>query len=208
MAIEIKDSDFDKMKWNFNLLSPSSSITKIFPDLGAIFSEYKNIRTDNLTNEQILRYIVLCYHRNSPFYNKIENLMERKREVMNYLKAMVLDDGLYPNDIQLILRSVDATVGKAIVHFCKFENSLLYLAFSQTMEAYLGLLDQFTVKTTSNKESKDIQDMILKMGQVEQRLDSLSIKLFQQDKLQADFVPAFLIEESRKKKVIPEDWAT
>lgn len=205
--MELKDGDFKKMKWDFSLLSPKTSVTKIFPDLGDMFGEYKEIQTDNFSNEQILRYIILCYHRGSPFYNKIDNVMERKREVMNYLNAPTDSAGLYLVDIQRILRASDPIVGRMIIHFCKFENSLVYLAYTQTMEAYLGMLDQFTAKTTTTKESKDLQETILKMTAIEQRLDSLAVKLFQQDRLQSDFVPAFLVEQSRKRKVIPEDYA-
>lgn len=198
-------ADFDKMKWQINSLSEKESALEKFPELNNRFLEFAKVKTISLSNDQIVRYIVYCYHRKSPFVEHYENVLERKTMILDFMKIKPGADGKYQVDIQDIVRSKDENVGRMILQFCKFENSMAWMALVQTQEAYLNLFDQ--MEASSSKEAKEVSDVIIKMEQIEKRIDNLSSKLFQQDKYQSDFVASAQLEESRKRKLVPEHYA-
>jgi len=94
-----------------------------------------------------------------------------------------------------------------IIQFCKFENSLAYFAFVQTVEAYLSMNTKLGQDLEGAKESKDTADVMIKLDKVEERIDKLADKLFQRDKDLKDFIGSVLVMEGRSKKIVPEDYA-
>lgn len=195
--MEFKEKDWLGMKWRVD-----TSPAKNYPDLMDRFIEFGGFKTDTLSADQLIKYIVFCYHRRSPFVEKIENLIERKAEVMNYLKVGTDKDGYFAKDVQDIIRSSDDKVGKMIIQFCKFENSLVYTALIQTQEAYFKLFEQMNAVISDTKESKDVADVLIKLEKIEDRMKKLANELFLQDKEQANFVASTQVVAARIKVAV------
>jgi len=204
--MDVNKKDFTGMEWRIDELPDNEKCVDAFPELKNIFLEFLNYKTESLTNDQIIRMIVYCYHRKSPFVEKMDNIIERKTAVFNYLKVKD-NKGIYPKDIQAIIKSSDAKTAKLIYQFCKFENSLTYFALVTTTEAYIKMNEKLGDDMEGSKESKDTVDIMIKLQKVEERIDYLADKLFKRDKDLKDFVGSVLIIEGRKKKLWVEDWA-
>lgn len=194
---DFKEKDFSVMRWRID-----TAPAKNYPDLMDRFIEFGGFKTDSLSNDQLIKYIVFCYHRRSPFVEKIENLIERKAEVMNRLKVGTDKDGYFAKDVQDIIRSSDDKVGKMIIQFCKFENSLVYTALIQTQEAYFKLFEQMNAVISDTKESKDVADVLIKLEKIEDRMKKLANELFLQDKEQANFVASTQVVAARAKVAV------
>lgn len=204
--LELRDKDWERMKWDIQNLPFTKRCLSEHPELGNRFLEYRDVSTVNLSTDILVRYIVLNYHRFSPFVEKCDNPMERKIHVLHYLKVKD-KDGVYPEDVQRVLKNDYEAVGKMIIQFVKFENSLDYFAFTQTMETWFTLNEQLGTYLTSAKDSKDTADIMIKMDKVDERRDSLANKLFQRDKDLKNFIGSVLVEEGRRKnKIVPEDY--
>lgn len=204
--MDVNKKDFTGMEWRIDELPDNEKCVDTFPELKNIFLEFLNYKTESLTNDQIIRMIVYCYHRKSPFVEKMDNIIERKTAVFNYLKVKD-NKGIYPKDIQAIIKSSDAKTAKLIYQFCKFENSLTYFALVTTTEAYIKMNEKLGDDMEGSKESKDTVDIMIKLQKVEERIDYLADKLFKRDKDLKDFVGSVLIVEGRKKKIFPEDYS-
>lgn len=199
--MELRESELTKMRWRIDK-QPASS----FKDLMDRFEEFKSSQTVNLSNEQIINYIVWTYHKNSPFVERFENIIERKAEVLKYLGVKPQKDGYFAEDIQKVIKSSDEVVGKMVIQFVRFENSLSYYALVQTLESYCKLLDQLGEEVGSSKEAKETTETIIKMKKVKEAVDELAAEVFRQDAYQADFVAAHQIEQGRKSRIIPEHY--
>ena len=77
--MELRESELSKMRWRID----KNPITD-YKDLIDRFEEHKNSRTTNLSNELIIKYIVWTYHKNSPFVERFDNIIERKAEVLEW----------------------------------------------------------------------------------------------------------------------------
>lgn len=204
--MDIEKNDFAKMKWPLHLLDRKTMWIQ-YADLKNRFLEYLDIYTPSLTNDDIVLFIVYCYHRYSPFVEKMDNIIERKVAILKYLNIEPKADGKYAPDIQDILRSNNEVIGKMIIQFVKFENSLTYFAFVQAVETFFAMNTQMAKELSTAKEAKEAGDVIIKLNAVEDRIDKLADKLFQRDRDLKDFLGSLTVIEGRKHKLVPEDYA-
>lgn len=204
--VEIVEKDYEKLKWRIDKVPFDKKCIEVYPELGDIFLEFLTLKTDTLSNDMLIRFIIFCYHRNSPYIEKITNPIERKVAVFNYLKIEE-KNGAFPSDIQSIVKSISPRVAKMIYQFCKFEDSLTYFALVTTTEVYIQMNEQLGSEMSSAKDSKDTADVLVKLEKIEDRIDKLSSKLFKQDIMLKDFIGSVLVVEGRKKKITAEDWA-
>ena len=177
-----------------------------YPELKNQFLEFLNFSTDTLSSDMLIRFIVLCYDRTSPYVQKMENIMERKVAIFNYLKIEEIK-GSFPADVQGIIKSADSKVAKIVYQFCKFQDSLTYFALVTTVETYIQMNESLGESMSSARDSKDTADVLVKLDKIEDRIDKLSNKLFKHDTMMKDFIGSVLVVEGRKHKIIPEDVA-
>lgn len=204
--IEIVENDFSKMKLDIHTLPLDESCQNTYPEIANIFLEWSKYRTESLTNDILIRFIIFCYDRRSPFVEKIENPIERKIAVLNHLKVPAIN-GVFPDDIQKIVKSLDGKTAKVIYHFCKFQDSLTYFALVTTTETYISLNEKLGEEIGSSKESKDTVDVMIKLQKIEERIDYLSDKLFKRDTDLKDFIGSVLVMEGRKHRLFAEDYS-
>ncbi len=204
--IDIATKEFEKLKYRVDLVPLSENCCDKIPDLKNIFLEYKGYKTPTLTNDLLVRFIVLTYDQKSPFVEKLNNIKERKVAVLNYLQIQD-KDGVFPEDIQDIVKSTDPTTARVVYQYCKFQYSLAYFAFVTTVETYISMNERLGEDISSAKDTKDTADILVKLDKVEERIEKLSDKLFKRDTDLKDFIGSVLVVEGRKKKILPEDWA-
>jgi hypothetical protein len=200
--LEITDREFSKLKYAVHSIPLNESCCDRLPDLRNVFLEYPVFGTATLTNDLAIRFIVFCYDRKSPFVEKLDNIMERKREIFSYLKVPT-----EPEDIQNIIKSADRELAKVIYHFCKLQDSLTYFALVTTTEAYINMSVRMGDDISSAADSKQTLETLAKLSKVEERIEDLSRKLFQQDVAMKEFIGGVLVAEGRKRKIFSEDWA-
>ena len=188
--------DYIPMKWRIDEVPANVRITEKFPDLENIFREYLNdLATDELSADVVMRFIVLCYHKNSPFVRGISNIGQRK--VQAWIKS-----GANPqsNDVKDISGNINKKVQLAILQFLKFEQDGAYLSLVYRQEAYHRLNIEMSSGGTkfSAATYKSLQQM-------EEDITRLSEKAFSGDTaLLNNFATAQIYEN---RKLSPEQWA-
>lgn len=205
--LDIADKEFEKMKWNIHNVPLDASCMDKFPEIRKLFMEFPmQFRTESINYEQIIRFIIFCYHRRSPFVEKLENVVERKVAILNYLQVPKKDNE-WGQDVQRILKSADNKIAQMVYHFCKFEDSLTYFAYVTTVETYIMMNEKLGDAIDSAKDSKDTADVLVKLDKIEERIEKLADKLFRRDKDMKDHVASIIVLTGRKKKLLPEDYA-
>lgn len=193
--------DFSKMKYPID----STNYKDIEP-LQKIFSEF-HYQTEAMTNEQIVKYIVLCYHKTSPFVMNTESLIDRKREILTHVGVKQTKHGYYTDDVQKIIKNQDADVSRAACLLLRYENNIKYYSFVQTLEAFYSLNDQLSVGATSARDGKDIADIAIKLDKVEDRLEKLRRELSEGDAALCDHIGSLEKDIEKGVKLFPEDYA-
>lgn len=204
--IELAEKDFLSLKWRVDKVPSTKRVIDEIPELKNIFLEFLKYETESLTTDNLIRFVILCYDRTSPFVEKKDNIVERKVDVLNYIGVKDVK-GQFPPDIQKILKSTDSKTAKMVYHYCKMQDSLTYFALVATVETYISMNERLGEEMSSAKDSKDTVDVMIKLDKIEERIDKLSDKLFKRDKDMKDFIGSVLVIEGRKKKILPEDYA-
>jgi predicted ATPase len=193
--------DFSKMKYPID-----SKNYKDIESLHKIFSEFK-YKSEAMSTEQIVKYIVFCYHRYSPFVMNTESLIDRKREILDYIEVKKTKHGYYTDDVQKIIKNQDNDVSRAACLFLRYENNIKYYSFVQTLEAFYSLNDQLAIGASSAKEGKDVADIAIKLEKVEDRLEKLKRELAEGDTALCDHIGSLEKDIEKGIKLFPEDYA-
>lgn len=193
--------DFTKMKYPVDSKNYKDieSLHKVFSDFG-----YK---TEAMTTEQLVKYIVFCYHRTSPFVQNTESLIDRKREILDYIGVKKTKNNYYTDDVQKVIKNQDELVSRAACLFLRYENNIKYYSFVQTLEAFYSLNDQLAIGATSAKEGKDVADIAIKLDKVEDRLEKLKRELAEGDTALCDHIGSLEKDIEKGLKLFPEDFA-
>lgn len=193
--------DFSKMKYPVHTAN-----YKDIPELQSIFKDF-SYSTDTMTTEQIVLYIVYCYHRQSPFVFGTESLIDRKREVLEHIGIKPTKGGYYPNDVQKVMKNTDEYSSKAACLFLRYEKNIKYYSYVQTLEAFYALNDQLAIGAQSTREGKDVADIAIKLDKVEDRLNKLANELTEQDESLANHIGSLQKDIELGVKLFPEDYA-
>lgn len=193
--------DFSKMKYPID--------TKPYKDIESLKKVFEQFlyQTDAMNTEQIVKYIVFCYHKFSPFVINTESLIDRKREILDYIGVKKTKHGYYTDDVQKIIKNQDADVSRAACLFLRYENNIKYYSFVQTLEAFYSLNDQLAIGASSAKEGKDVADIAIKLEKVEDRLEKLKRELAEGDTALCDHIGSLEKDIEKGLKLFPEDYA-
>ena len=193
--------DFSKMKYPIH--------NKCYRDIEELNRVFKDFfySTENMNTEAIVKYIVFCYHRLSPFVLGMESLIDRKREILDYLGIKKNKQGYYPDDVQGIIKNLDEYTSKLACLFLRYEKNTKYYSYVQTLEAFYALNDQLAVGAQSTKEGKDVADIAIKLEKVEDRLNKLANELTEQDIALANHIGGLEKDIEKGLRLFPEDYA-
>lgn len=188
--------EYAPMKWRIDQVPKEIRVTDRFPELETTFREYMNdLATNELSADTVIRYIVYCYHKNSPLVKKISNIAQRKQEAW-------IQSGADPKctDAKDISDHSNEKIAYAIIQFLIFERDTDYLTLTYRKEAYHRLNMEM-----ANGKTKFAASTYTSLRDLEADIERLSNKATSGDPELISSFPAFQIIEQRK--LSPEDYA-
>lgn len=173
----MREDDFIDMKWRIDLLGAEDDCLDRFPDLdermhGFMLHDLKVMQ--NLTNEQLMRYLIYAYHKNSPFVRKITDVKHRKNQAL-IRAGFNFSDGI-PEDVKLMLDCKDEKVSDMTLRFLMGENSMKFSALMMQMDAYYKYNYELAYK-----DVKSIGQFTKAIHELEDSIEGLSQDVFSGD---------------------------
>lgn len=203
MRIDIQDNEWARMKWDISSVPFTEHVCTRFPDLLDIFSEFQDgFGIENISPDQIFRYIIYVYHKKSPLVIKEDDVYARK--VYAFKKA-----GIDINSEQAvnIADHKEEKVVAAIMQFLKFEKDMNYMAWIIQTEVYYNWNQALLQDTGKSSDIKARGDIFKNIKELEENIEELSQKVTRGDTALTNFVAAHKVLDQRTNKITPEDYA-
>lgn len=217
--IEFVESDFSKCKYN---LFEVDKVWVKYPELKIMYAEVSSFCFEEewksfITPEQMMKYIVFCYHKPSPLIKRIAELRERKTQAL--LLSGIDIHKLQKNEaskkiIANILLSRHEFTTRLALHFLKNENNLLWTEYCHLLDILEDAMYQMANpnededgKKLSSVEIAGKKTAIYKgIQQYRTDLNLISDKLMQGDLEMQSFMSSQLIQMKRSRLITPEDF--
>lgn len=204
--------EWAKMKWNLDALNASDSVLEKYPDLASIFEPLtEKLSVLPISADMAVKFIILSYHRKSPFVINLADTIQRKTEVLSYLGLKRDKNNRYGTGIEEMIFVQNENLAYATIHFLKYENDRLWAKYCVNSELYWRAMF-YTMKegeTVGSKGADEILKIQLenkkKLGEIEREMEIQETTLFADDKELVNFFASYM-EESKKVKVFPEDF--
>lgn len=199
----MKEEDFKDMNWRIDLLSDDETVFTNFPDLVKRFEGIEGISITGLsvlqsmTNEQLIKFIVYCYHKNSPFVRKITEVKHRKSQALIQCGCK-FTEGM-PEDIEGVINCENQQVADMVLKFLLGENNLKFSALLMQTDAYYKY--NYKLAYGENTNIKSLQGAI---SDIYESIQSLAHDVFSGDRDLANFVAGAGI---RGLVITPEQYA-
>ena len=177
---------WEKCKWNLSELSNKKSCLEEIPALREHFNPlesavYKNADI-GIPYEKMVRYIVLVYHRYSPYAIYQQDIVARKFDVCEFIG---LD--IKKTEIKKIIANQVEFVSYAALYFLKHEANIAWLELQVYLESYYQIMSALTdgAEPTGTKGAIDVAksklQVVKEMKVIKSEIDSLSAQIFNQD---------------------------
>lgn len=180
----MKPEDFLDMKWRIDLLSADEDCLEKYPDLAERLDGF-NLQSlkvlETITNEQLVRYIIYAYHKNSPFVRKITDVKHRKNQALMQA-GYNFKDGI-TEDAQEVLNSTNEKVSDITLRFLMGENSMKFSALMMQMDAYYKYNYELAYGKVTN-----IKSHTAAIHELEDSIENLSHDVFSGDAELNNFV--------------------
>lgn len=202
------ESDWAKCRWKLAELPVDILSYEKYPELGEIFKPIIASYQDEFPSiDTLIRYIVLVYHRNSPYAKNEGNIIKRKIDVCELLG---LD--IEKSEIKLMIANQTNSSVVAIIHFLKQENSLDWFELQVLTETYYQTM--FTLLDDSDVGKKTGIEIAEKKNKVVQQfkttktdIQMLSDKIFSNDTDLLNMVERYKKAEEENFLILsPEDY--
>ena len=187
--------DFSKLKWD----ASKEGIYKRSPELKTAIDKYLKNSTISLTTDVVARYIVLVYAQKSPFTEREDNLIKRKKDVCGYLKLSLEEEA-----VQKLVGNKYLEVCKGVLGFLQLEESPEWTALMVNLEIANDM--QVNLLNNTDGDEKKRGETLIKLNQVIfPEIARLKAIIFSKDAELSNKVEAYLQEEERRA-VYPEDF--
>jgi hypothetical protein len=206
------EQDFEKMKWNIFLTPLHENVLDVFDSLAAIFKSAMQPLKEctAITTDQLVRYIIYCYHFNSPVARE-DNLLLRKRDALILSGVEPDANGNYSAEIMKIVAHSDEAANYCIMHFLKHENKLDWIELQAKLSVYYQVLELLMAESqlAGTKTVEDVMDKKLsvskKLSEIKSDIDKLKAIAFNKDTEYVNLVTSF--EELENELVLyPEQF--
>lgn len=202
-----------KMRYDISELQPNEKVTDRFPEINSIFKNVgKWMQSHDITDEEtFLRYLILVYHKHSPFAKNVADVIDRKVSVLEYLNVKRNKDGRFSDKIDDLIFVRNENTAYLTIHFIKYENDRLWAKYCVNSELYWRamFLTMKEGETPGNKGADEILKIQLenkkKLNDIEKEMEAQENLIFSDDRDVANYVPSYL-EEEKKMKIFPEDY--
>ena len=202
-----------KMRWNIHALQPKSSVLTEFSDLNQIFTGLdEEFDKCELDKENLVRYIILVYHKKSPFVSNVADVIDRKVQALGYLGVKRNKEGKFSKEIDDIIFVRNEALAYITIHFIKYENDRMWAKYCVNSELYWRAMF-LTMKEGDTSGSKGADEILKiqlenkkKLSDIEREMEAQESTIFADDKDVANYVPSY-IEREKKALITPEDYA-
>jgi hypothetical protein len=190
----------------------NKSVLKEYAELSDMFYDMKNQlgSFETLTSDQVVRYIVLTYHFQSPLVQSKADLMWRKKQAMLLAGVKTNQDGFFCEEAMNIIANRNAAAIDLKMRFIRFENNLDWVELSALTEVYYDYIRTISdeSQSTGNKTASDIfkvkQAIIKESEGLKNKIDTLSSKVFKGDIELANYIGSTIVKEERRLRLSPE----
>lgn len=183
----MKEEEFSEMQWRLDLITADESIFDLYPDLVKRFDTVEGISLsginllESINNEQLIKFIVYCYHKQSPFVRKITEVKHRKNQAL--IKVGFAFTTNIPEDIQSLINCENEKVADMILKFLIGENNLKFSALMMQTDAYY----RYNYKLAYG-EGGNTKSLMQTVGDIYDSIQSLSHDVFSGDRELSNFV--------------------
>lgn len=192
------EQDFEKMKWNIFLTPLDENILDKFENLAAIFKSASVPLKEctAVTTDQLVRYIIYCYHFHSPIARE-DNLLLRKRDALLLSGVEPNESGNYAPEIMKIVSHSDEAANYCIMHFLKHENKLDWIELQAKLSVYYQVLELLMAESqlAGTKTVEDVMDKKLsvskKLSEIKSDIDKLKSVAFNKDSEYVNLITSF-----------------
>jgi hypothetical protein len=167
--ILFNDKDFDSLTYNVMQYKSDANLLSVFPT----FNDLKSFRDFKGEKTKVIRYIVLCYDKGSPILKKfIQDDVKRKTAAADYAGFIADDEGLFDNQVDMMMKCQNHEVNSMIIDFVRTFNDPNWALLMTGMESYYQKLQQimnadfeggkrdiFQIEETKGKLFKQAQEM-------------------------------------------------
>lgn len=173
------EKDFEFMSWRIDLI-PERIVIEEYEEINQRFRKFaldsvKIFKT--ITNDQLVRFIIYSYHKNSPFVRKITEPKHRKNQAL--LEAGV---DLKLDEVKEIVACENEKVAELIYAFLIGENNIKFSTLMMQTDAYYKMNFKLAYGETNITKST-IESIKL----LEQNLESLAHDVFFGEREMANF---------------------
>lgn len=202
-----------KCRWRIDNIPSDKKVHEEYPELADIFKPivkaYKETDNgENISLDLLIRYVVLVYHRFSPFACNEQNIIKRKIEVCELIGLNV-----DKKEVEKIIANKNQFVNNSALWFLKQEGDMDWLELNEYLEAYYQIMAALTDGSMqeSNKTAQDIAKVKLgivkEMKSIKSEIEQLSAKVFRDDSDLLNFVEKYKKAEEEDFKILsPEDF--
>jgi hypothetical protein len=180
--MKLKAEDYTKMRFNVQEVPDGKDLFAAFPDLkrynefAVPFSE----AIETLNRNQLLRYIFLCYDKQSPYVKHEPNLAKRK--VLCALEAgfkPISKKGEFAPMLQAVLGGKVVEVRRMINRFCRLQDDLGWTLLVSGMENYYLGVERLTDPDITEENKAKVSFEAL--NKQKSNLESLAEDVFASD---------------------------
>lgn len=174
-----------KCRWRIDAVPADKKVHEEYPELADIFKPivkaYEETDID-VPLDLLIRYVVLVYHRYSPYSINEQNIIKRKIEVCELI-GMNVEQERTAN----IIANKNQFVNNSALWFLKQEGNMDWLELQEYLEAYYQIMAALTDGSMqeSNKTAQDIAKVKLgivkEMKSIKSEIEQLSAKVFKDD---------------------------
>lgn len=193
-----RESDYRLMMFNVSLLKEFDDPLVFWPELNRI-EELKNAETTpyGLPKEKVLRYIFLCYDKNSPVVINNKDLIKRKYEAA-VLSGFQLIDKKFAKEVEDMIKCQDEEVNKMICAFVRM--------YGDDDFAYITSLKDALYSILPDVQKGDIKN-IDKVQKLKSEIDLVTEKILVRDNTNNLYLDLYKYIEREKLGLRPEDMA-
>ena len=209
-------TEYLRMKWQLQSLSPKTNILKEFPELAEIYNEALAFGIPNncgeyLSESQVMKFIVYTYHYYSPFAQKVADPADRKKKVLREIGVDLVKaekDETAKVYFVTLITGRNPFVSYLSLHFLKYENNYKWLEACRLNElisdTYIMLQDNNSEKQNSAQFAASRATAYEKSKNYRKDYDTLCRQLMADDLALQDYMASHILREKRKAIITPE----
>lgn len=196
--MKIPDKEFSKL--TFKIHGVQGDILKAYP----ILSDYGfSALNGDKNKDQIIKYIIYAFDRNSPL-NTIPDVLQRRKVAAEIAELPVNKHGNYDERIEKMLFSQDSIINHLIIQYCIMQGSEEWMAYVVYSEALRNQSENLLQGKTDNEKTKEL---IMNIDTLNTKIKEVRRALLAENEDNFLRRSLYNFSESEKLALRPEDYA-